>query len=62
MGIPCPKCKVDLPDHAELTLTDWVSPSADPEGKARLDLVLECEACGLQLNAFVPLDAFEVIE
>lgn len=25
MGIPCPKCKVDLPDHAELTLTDWVS-------------------------------------
>lgn len=62
MAVPCPKCKTDLTESAELTLTDWVEPGADPEGKARLDLILECEACGLLLNAFVALDRFEVIE
>jgi len=59
--VPCPKCQADLIELAELTLADWVAPDQDPEGKARADLILECEACGTQFNAFVPLDAFQEI-
>ena len=54
----CPKCGADLRSHGELTLVDWVAPSSDPEGKARLDLILDCEACAAKFNAFVALEDF----
>lgn len=61
--IPCPACGCDLPDHvSDPALTDWVMPSRDPEGLARLDLILECEECGARLNAFVPLRDFQLLE
>lgn len=55
----CPRCGAHLDT---LTLTDWVQPEHDPEGKARADLILECDECGYTLNAFVPFDAFEPVE
>lgn len=58
VSIPCPKCGVDLEQHADLTHVAWVNKGADPEGMARLDLILECEGCRTQFNAFVPLADF----
>ena len=59
---PCPKCGADLGLHGEVTCTDWVPAAADPEGQARADLILECEECGSQFNAFVALEDFHQIE
>jgi len=61
-AIECPSCKADLYVSGELTLVDWVHPDMDPEGKARADLLLECEECGTRLNTFVPFEDFLVIE
>lgn len=61
-AIPCPRCKADLGLFGEITLAGWVDPDADPEGKARADLILECVECGEALNAFVPFDEFQRIE
>ena len=58
---PCPKCGADLYHSGEVTCVDWVKPSADPEGKARADLILECD-CGATLNAFVPAEDFQLLE
>ena len=60
--IPCPKCGADLHDCGEVTHVDWVNACDYPQGKARMDLVLDCEVCGAQFNAFVALDAFQEIE
>jgi hypothetical protein len=62
MAVPCPKCRADLVEFGEITLTDWVLPERDPEGKSRADLILECESCNTKFNAFVPLEDFQVIE
>lgn len=60
--IPCPKCGADLQDCGEITAVGWAQPSHDPEGKARVDLILDCEACAAQFNAFVALTDFQVVE
>lgn len=61
-AIPCRSCGADLYMHGEVTCIDWVHPSLDPEGKARADLILECDQCGIKLNAFVPFKDFQLIE
>lgn len=61
-AIPCQKCGDDLYFNGTLTCVAWVHPQNDPEGKARADLILECDECGTRLNAFVPFDAFTPIE
>lgn len=59
--ICCPKCGEDLCESGEMSLVGWVLASRDHEGKARADLVLDCE-CGAQLNVFVPFEDFHLIE
>ena len=58
----CAKCGADLNHSGELTLVHWVDPASDPEGKARLDLILDCEACGTQFNTYVALEAFVAVD
>ena len=61
-AIPCPNCGEDLQDLGELTLVGWVDRSQDPNEETKLDLILECEGCLKQFNAFVPLNDFYIIE
>lgn len=56
--IPCPKCGNDLHCNSAVELQGLVNPSADPEGKARADLILSCDDCNFGWNAFVPLEDF----
>jgi len=60
--IPCPRCGRDLFYTGALDHVGWVLASHDPDGKVRLDLVLSCDTCAVQLNAFVAFEDFQVIE
>lgn len=62
VSIPCSKCGAELEQHGDLTHVGWVNEGADPEGEARLDLILECEACSTRFNAFVSLADFMEID
>lgn len=57
----CPGCGCDLSQHAEITLVDW-APTHRPQTSWSADLILACEECGAQFNAFVQLTAFAPIE
>jgi len=61
--IPCPNCRADLRHTGDVRLFGWVSAKHDDtEGKDRADLILQCEECKAEFNAFVPLDAFMLVE
>ncbi len=60
-AVPCRRCGVDLHHHGEVTAVGLVSAIDDPDRKDRFDLVLTCDCCGQQFNAFVPVDDFQVI-
>lgn len=59
---PCPRCGVDLVHHGAIHLMGFVAAEDDPEGKARADLILSCDACETDLNAFVPVNDFLPVE
>lgn len=53
---PCPCCGAALEDFGEVDLVGAVSALDDPEGRARLDLIVRCCECEHEFNAFVPVD------
>jgi len=55
--LACPACESDLAD-GEAYLNTIVPAERDPEGKARVDIVLECPECGAGWYAFVAVEDF----
>jgi hypothetical protein len=53
---PCPGCGCALEDEGEVDLIGAVSALDDPEGRARLDLLVRCGECEHEFNVFVPVD------
>lgn len=56
---PCPCCGSDL-RSADIDLGEGVSATSDPEGIARIELLLSCFECEAEFHAFVPVS--ELIE
>lgn len=55
----CPSCAAAWPDCAEVSLGHGVAASHDPEGRARIELVVRCDDCEAEFYAFVALDALQ---
>ena len=55
--LTCTKCESDLAG-GDAYLNAVVPAERDPEGKARLEIVLECSECGAGWYAFVAADDF----
>lgn len=58
---PCPNCGEDLRD-ADLELGHGVTAAGDPEGKARLELVVSCWHCESVFWALVPVCELQEVE
>lgn len=58
----CPNCGCDIAAHGDITLIGWAPPIPQAEPTHSADLILECEQCEAQFNAFVPLGNFVLIE
>lgn len=56
--VRCPHCNADLDLSSNVSNYGLVPAESDPEGKARLDLILECDECGRGWNVFVPVEDF----
>lgn len=61
LPIPCPHCGEDISAKDHLTHVGWVPAERDPEGKARVDLILNCGWCDTDFNFFAPLGDFEQV-
>ena len=53
---PCPQCGGALEDEGEAQLIGAVSALDDPDGRARLDLLIRCGDCEHEFNVFVAVD------
>lgn len=54
----CPTCGEDLGD-ADPMLGPGVPAQQDPEGKARIELILTCYSCEAEFFAFVAVSDFQ---
>lgn len=57
---PCPACGGELA-FAGIDINNTIAADHDPEGEARLDIIITCPHCDAELNAFVAVSSLLVI-
>jgi hypothetical protein len=52
----CLSCGEDLEQVGEISIQGSTTKERDPEGKARMDIFIQCTACDRSMYAFIPMD------